>query len=113
MRRAAAVEDTHDRPVAFAEEHGVADVGIGKTLVNGLADHHLTLPRTKPAALSDFDVRPQLESDRRKKPHRDIGFAGAVLPREHDYQNGFAGNQWLATAVFRNSRQVLDGLHGL
>src|SRR5207253_3182796 len=82
VRRAPRIENPYNRPRAFAKLDAVANVGMGKAFLNGMADYDLTLPGSKPSPLSEFYIGPQLEAVRHHASHCDVYFAGTVGPRQ-------------------------------
>src|ERR1700740_1479898 len=111
MRGTTAVEDPDHGPISFSEKHGVADIGLRKTVVNRFADHNFPLSRSEPAARDNLYLLPHLQAPRRQRPHGDIGFAGAIFPGKHDHQNVFTGYQSVSLTVFRNAWEILKRLH--
>src|SRR5437868_2810329 len=82
MRRTAAIKNSHDRPLAFADMDCIADVGMLEPLVNRTAYHHLALPRRKPAPGNDVNLRPHLDSERRQKAGSNVGVSGSAFARQ-------------------------------
>src|SRR6202011_4146863 len=62
ISRAARIEDANDLPLSFGKIEIVADVGAGKTIVNGLPDDNFALPGRKPPASDQLCAGTQREA---------------------------------------------------
>src|SRR5208283_612943 len=88
---AARIEDADYLPLSFGKVESVADVGAGKTIMNGIPNDHFALSGCKPAAFDQFGAGTQSETGRHQAAHRHVHLAGSILARQHYHHDPFTG----------------------
>ncbi len=94
--------------MSFGKIEIVADVGAGKTIVNGLPNDNFALSGRKPPAFDQLGAGTQREARRHQAANRHVHFAGPILARQNHDNHPFTGGERFSLAVLGDAGQRLQ-----